>query len=145
MIPELIKQWDENKYKLEDYFRNTPQSKYKDYENIVRKIFELCITKAACDGDEVFNLEKMTVINDGSYSGCEIYIIPIDGFSPNLSEYVVTNTYYGSCSGCDTLLGISKYDSGIPNEKQVKKYMTVALHLVQKLKWLFEEEEEEDY
>src|SRR5699024_7459547 len=117
MIPELIKQWDENKYKLEDYFRNTPQDEYMDYEIIVRKIFELCITKYNSYTDRGFNLEKMTVINDGGYSGCEIYIIPANVYYPQATDYVVTNTYYGSCSGCDTLLGISEYKSGIPNEE----------------------------
>lgn len=39
-------------------------------------------------------------------------------------------------SGCDTLMAISGYSDELPNEEQVKDYMTLALHLVQKLKRL---------
>ena len=56
-------------------------------------------------------------------------------------DYVYTNTYYGSCSGCDTLQAISGYDDGLPNEEQVKDYMQLALNLLQKCK-RFEEGEQ---
>jgi hypothetical protein len=41
---------------------------------------------------------------------------------------------YGSCSGCDTLQGISDYSHAAPNEKQIDDYMTLALHIVQGFK-----------
>lgn len=135
MIQELILQWEENKHKLEEYFRTTKQGEYHTYEQIVRKIFELCLTKADDRGNG-FDISKMTVIDDGDYQGTKIFIIPKDTYQPIASEYVVTNTYYGSCSGCDTLQSISDYDYDLPTEGQVKEYMTLALHLVQKLKWL---------
>ena len=53
---------------------------------------------------------------------------------------VNSNNYYGSCSGCDTLLGINEYEDGLPNEEQVKDYMTLCLHLIQKLKPLTDTE-----
>lgn len=134
MITELVKQWEENNNKLEDYFTNTKQEEYTDYEFIVRKIFELCIPKATDLYD--WNLDKMTVIDDGDYQGTQIFIIPTDTYQPSVSDYVVTDTYYGSCSGCDTLQGICEYEDGLPTQEQVKEYMTLALHLVQKLKWL---------
>jgi len=135
MIQELIKQWEENKHKLEEYFRTTNQEEYSSsYKQIVVKIFELCLPLA--DGYNGFDLDKMTIIDDGNYQGTQIFIIPIDTYQPGLDDYVMTNTYYGSCSGCDTLQGISSYDYGLPTDLQVKEYMTLALHLVQKLKWL---------
>lgn len=134
MITELVKQWEENKHKLEEYFKTTKQDKYDNYETIVKKIFELCIPKAnAYSG---WDLDKMTVIDDGEYQGTQIFIIPIDTYQPSIEDYVITNTHYGSCSGCDTLLAISDYDDDLPTEEQVKKYMTLSLHLVQKLKRL---------
>jgi hypothetical protein len=51
-------------------------------------------------------------------------------------DYVMTDTYYGSCSGCDTLQAISSYDDDLPNDEQVRDYMMLALHLVQKIKRL---------
>ncbi len=135
MIPEIIKQWDKNKHKLEDYFRNTKQSEYSNYyKEILVKIFELCINS----DDLMFDLTKITVIDDGDYQGTQIFLIPKDTYHPSASDYVVTNTEYGSCSGCDTLMGISCYYEDLPTSDQVKQYMTLSLHLVQKLKWLDE-------
>ena len=143
MIKEFVEQWDANKHKLEEYFKNTPMGEYRDYEDIVVKIFELCITsttKAYDNGG--FDLNNMTVIDDGDYQGTQIYIIPIDTYQPGVRDYVMTHNYYGSCSGCDTLQSIHEYEDGLPSDEQVKEYMSLALHLVQKLKWLVNEEEE---
>lgn len=132
MIKEFIKQWEENKYKLEEYFKTTKQEEYSSYKKIVTKLFELCLI----NGDNIFDLSRMTVIDDGDYQGTEIFIIPKRTYQPNISDYVITHTYYGSCSGCDTLQSICDYEKDLPTNEQVKEYMTLALHLVQKLKWL---------
>jgi hypothetical protein len=63
-------------------------------------------------------------------------LIPINTYQPSVEDYVYTNTYYGSCCGCDTLQRISTYDEEEPNEKQIKDYMELALHLLQKCKML---------
>lgn len=133
MIKELTKQYQENKHLLQKYFENTKQSEHT-YENIVKKIFELCILKA--DDYNNFDIEKMKVIDDGDYQGTTIYIIPKNNYQPSVNDYVYTNNYYGSCSGCDTLLAISEYSEDLPTKKQIKEYMLIALHLVQKLNWL---------
>jgi len=129
MIPEIIKQWEENKFKLEEYFKNTKQEGYSSYKDIVKALFECCISE--------FNVDKMTIIDDGDYQGTQIFIIPKDCYQPSVDDYIVTDTYYGSCSGCDTLQAICAYEyEELPSESQVKDYMTLALHLVQKLHWL---------
>lgn len=133
MIQEIIKKWDKNKYKLEEYFSTTKQEKYGSYEAIVQQIFELVINSDE-DSYEKFNINKMTVIDDGYYQGTQIFIIPRDTYQPNIDDYLITHTYYGSCSGCDVLEGIRNYSSGLPTEQQVKEYMILALHLVQKMK-----------
>jgi hypothetical protein len=139
MVQFFVKQWNENKHKLEDYFRTTRQEEYSSgYDKIVIKLFELCITQAN-DYSE-FDLSKMTVIDDGDYQGTQIFIIPKNTYQPSASDYVITHTYYGSCSGCDTLQDICNYEDGLPSEGQVMDYMSLALHLVQKLKWLTEDE-----
>lgn len=139
MIIELVKQWEENKYRLEAYFRNKNQSEYSSYEFILRKIFELCIPNTPNNRD--WDLDKMTVIDDGEYSGTKIFIIPYNVYEPDIKDYVMTDTYYGSCSGCDTLMNIADYEYGLPNDRQVREYMTLALHLVQKLRGLGIEED----
>lgn len=39
-------------------------------------------------------------------------------------------------SGCDTLFSISQYDWGLPTGEKVEEYMTLCLHLVQRMKSL---------
>jgi len=136
MNQQIIKQWEERKHLLEGYFSTTVQSEYDSYRLIVKKILELVITKA--DSDCSWDFSKMTVIDDGDYQGTEIFIIPSTTYQPSVEDYLMTDTYYGSCSGCDTLLGICDYDDELPSESQVKEYMTLALHLVQKMKRLSE-------
>ena len=134
MITELVNQWEENKHKLEEYFKTTKQDEYDSYETIVKKVFEICLPKAPDYSG--WDLDKMTVIDDGDYQGTQIFIIPTDTYQPSVEDYVMTDTYYGSCSGCDTLEAISEYNYDLPTDEQVKEYMTLALHLVQKLKRL---------
>lgn len=134
MIKPIIKQWDANKHKLEKYFETTKQKDYNSYEKIVVKLFELVI--------EGFDIPKMTVINHGTYHGTEIFIIPRKVYQPDIEDYLITDNYYGSCSGDDTLLGILDYEEGIPTAEQVQEYMTLALHLTQKMRWLKESRSE---
>lgn len=139
MIKEIVEKWEENKHKLEEYFTKTKQYEYDSYENILRKIFELVITEIKDSYYHTsFDVEKMTVIDDGDYQGTTIYLIPKDTYQPCASDYLVTDNYYGSCSGCDTLLAISGYSDEFPTKEQVNDYMTIALHLVQKMRWLDE-------
>lgn len=139
MIQNIIIQWEQNKNRLREYFKNTKQSEYSDYKSIVKAIFELVVLQA--DEYHSFDVDKMTVIDDGDYQGTQIFLIPKETYQPSASDYIVTNTYYGSCSGCDTLQGISEYDSELPNENQIDEYMALSLHLVQKMKWLYTNED----
>lgn len=130
MIKEFVEKWDKYKKDLEDYFRNTEQEEYVTYEEIVKALFEKVINK---DIDyKKYDTENMLVIDDGDYQGTQIFILHKGCYHPEVEKYVYTSTYYGSCSGCDTLQAISSYDRGLPDEEQVKDYMTLALHLLQK-------------
>ena len=132
MIKEFIEKWDKYKNDLEDYFRYTEQIEYDEYEKIVKILFEKVVNRdLECDRDK-FNTEDLVRIDDGEWQGTQIFILHKDSYQPNVEEYVYTSTYYGSCSGCDTLQAISSYDRGLPDEEQVKDYMTLALHLLQK-------------
>lgn len=126
MIAEIINQWEINKSKLENWFRNNKQSEYDEYEKIVKAIFTYVI-----DG---YDTSEIHVIDDGDYQGTKLFLIHKETYQPSREDYLITDTYYGSCSGCDTLQSINEYDDVIPNEEQIKKYMTLALHLVQKMK-----------
>ena len=43
MIKEFVEAWNENRDKLEDYFRNTKQREYDEYKDIVEKLFKIVI------------------------------------------------------------------------------------------------------
>ena len=140
MIKEFVDAWDKNKRNLENWFRETPQNEYDSYELLVKKLFELVINpyleKNIFSERDVFNIDEMHIIDDGNYQGTQIFFIHSDVYQPSVGDYVYTNNYYGSCSGCDTLLGISMYEEGLPNEQQVKGYMSLCLNLLQECKYL---------
>lgn len=136
MIPEVIKQWDDKKHLLEEYFKTTIQDEYAgSYKSILEKVITYVITNK----DEYeYNAKGITEIDDGDYQGTKIFLIPLDTYQPSASDYLITNTYYGSCSGCDTLQAISYKTEEVPNEEELKEYMLLALHLVQKMKYITE-------
>jgi hypothetical protein len=138
MDKQIVALWEANKKNLEEYFRITPQSEYSgSYETIVKALFEKVLN---AENDE-WDIAKLTVIDHGDYQGTQLFLIPKNTYQPSASEYLITCTSYGSCSGCDTLQGISEYGDDKPSEGQLSQYMTLALHLVQQMKRLYGEEE----
>ena len=135
MIQSVVKQWEENKHKLEEYFKTTKQEEYSSsYKTILQKIIELVVTEK--DEYNKYDATKITVVDDGDYQGTQIFLIPTNTYQPSVEDYLLTDTYYGSCSGCDTLQAICSYEDDLPTEEQVKEYMTLALHLVQKMRYI---------
>lgn len=142
MIKEFVHAWEKNKDKLEKHLANTPQSEYSEYKDLVRLLFDLVINPEINTYTEYrFDTEHMLVIDDGHYRGTQIFVLHRKTYEPNVEDYVYTNTYYGSCSGCDTLLKISGYNDGLPSKYQVKDYMTLCLHLLQKCTYMVDPEE----
>lgn len=130
MEKSIVKQWDKNKHRLEAYFRKTPMSEYANaYEEVVGSIFKFCISG--------YDIDKMQVCYCGGYEGDVIFKIPKKTRKGGNPTYVITETDYGSCSGCDTLLRIAgyldipEYGCGLPTDDQIKGFMTLCLHLVQ--------------
>ena len=140
MIKEFVESWDKHKDELKEYFKNNPQSEYCDYEDIVKLLFEKVINVDLEDDYDKFDVEEIKVIDDGDYQGTRIFILHKNSYQPGILEYVYTHTYYGSCSGCDTLLAILDYNyDEKPNEQQVEDLMQLALHLLQRCKYMEEE------
>lgn len=129
MRKELTTQWELRKDALRNYFTTTNQDEYNSsYKDILIKIFELVLT------EQKVQLDSITTIDNGDYQGTLLFTIPFDTYQPSEDEYYFTSVGYGSCSGCDTLQGISGYDGELPTEEQVDDYMTLALHMIQKMK-----------
>lgn len=137
MIKEFCLAWEKNKGKLEEYFRNTKQDKYDDYKTLVGLVFDFVVNP---EFDNKFDTKNILEIDDGDYQGTEIYILHKYVYQPEIEDYVYTNTYYGSCSCCDTLMGISNFSDGLPSESQVNDYMDLCLHLLQRCHYMIDEE-----
>lgn len=142
MITEFVKAWNDRKDKLRRYLGTHKQSEYDNYTELVRLLFDIVINPSYQDDYNKWNLSRIHVIDDGDYQGTLLFIIPRDRYQPNQFEYVVIFHEYGSCSGCDTLQGISEYDKCFPTDKQLDMYMTLMLHLLQRCKYLFVEDEQ---
>lgn len=98
-----------------------------DYSDIVRIVIDAIHED---DGDP--NPDTISEIDNGDYQGTLLFVIPEDNYSPY--DYWYVRVEYGSCSGCDTLLGIL-YDSD-SKEQQINDLFTLALHIFQRLKKL---------
>lgn len=139
MIKEFVEKWEKYKNELEEYFRNNMQKEYATYQDIVELLFKIIINRDIDDYWYKFDTDNIIVIDDGDYQGTQIFILHQNGYQPSIEEYVYTNTYYGSCSGCDTLLGIQSCDlEELPNEEQIKDYMFLSLHLLQRCNYMEE-------
>ena len=134
MESNIINQWEKHKCELDFYFKTHKMSEYDEYENI----FMLVIKFILNGGGNSMNIsDKITVIDDGNWQGTQLFICHEDVYQPEMNNYYITDNYYGSCSGCDTLLGILEYDEDkYPSEQQVKKFMQLALNMVQEMKCL---------
>ena len=144
MIQWLNEKWFKNKNKLENYFRTHKQEEYSSYQDILHATLEIIINIDIDEWNTKLDLDKIHVIDDGDYQGTLIFLIPNDGYQPDEDDYLVTFIWYGSCSGCDTLLNIQEnWDvedegeyMGLPNTTQLHDYMTLALHLIENARWL---------
>lgn len=132
---EIIKRWEKGKENLRKHFEVTEQSEYDEYHKVVSALIKYCLNYGDLLNDEKFS-EVFEVSDHGNWQGTQIFLLHIDCYQPESTHYYVFDNYYGSCSGCDTLLGISQYEEGIPEKEQVDKYMTLCLHMVQRMKCL---------
>ena len=73
---------------------------YSDsYEDIVKNLAKLIL-------EDDFDEDRFITIDWGDYQGTKIFIFASNSYQPEESETYIVSNYYGSCSGCDQLLGI---------------------------------------
>lgn len=144
MIKEFVEAWDKHKDELREHIQTHNMGEYAlEYKGLVYLLFKKVINPEMENSFkfEVFDLDKMVVIDHGDYGGTQLFILHEKRYEPDIDDYVYTSVDYGSCSGCDTLLGITKYDDTLPNEQQVDDLMTLCLHLLQRCHWMREGKE----
>jgi len=140
MIETFIKAWETNKDKLQAYFETHTMGEYDSYRRIVHLIFDNVINPYMIDNRlKPFDLQKLTEIDDGQYQGTLLYLIPRNDYQPSAWEYIITCVEYGSCTVCDILQGIHCYDTDeYPDKDQLKSYMRLCLHIIQRCKYPYD-------
>ena len=129
MLKYCKDKWYENKDKLEEAIRNDEGLNDCNYKRLVEMIVEYILNPSNGDSDE-FDKDAITVIDNGDYQGTQLFMIPRNTYQPSAEDYILTYTYYGSCSGCDTLQAIQCWHEGKLDEQQVKDFMTLCKDLV---------------
>lgn len=140
MIEAFTKRWFERNHMVREEFEKAlPQ----DYTDIVKAVVTMLH-----DEDERGSIDPMRIheINDGAYQGTLVYVIGAAGYQPSTYWYV--KVYYGSCSGCDTLQAILEGHWRCDTDEKkrawktdvIDQLMTLALHIVQGLKKMGDDE-----
>lgn len=132
MIKEFVDRFMEKKLELQAVFAAKHPEDYKDVVKAVVSVLNNSEDYVSIDPNRIHE------IDDGHYQGMLVYVIGATGYQP--SEYWYVKVDYGSCSGCDTLLEIRRYSDEKPTEKQVQDYMALALHVVQGIKRMGDDE-----
>ena len=130
MIQEFVDRFMANKPAIQAVFQ---QAHPENYLAVVSTVIQHIVE----DDWEGPDVDRIHQIDDGDYQGTLLFVIPERGYQPHKYYYVMVD--YGSCSGCDTLQRIRDYSDLPPTEQQVADYMTLALHIVQKLKVMSED------
>lgn len=134
MEKEIIERWEKGKENLQKYLSTHKIKKTcESYGDLVKVLINECLNYSK--DYTKFSIDFVCV-DDGHYQGTQLFILHYDLYQPDVDEYFIFDNNYGSCSGCDTLLGIIGYGSNdcFPNEDVVNKLMTLCLHMVQRMK-----------
>jgi hypothetical protein len=133
MIKFCKDQWNANRERLEEALRGDTQLNTCDYRYLLSLVVEHILNPGLPSSESRWSARKITTIDDGDYQGTLMFLIPKDCYQPSESEYLLTFIDYGSCSGCDTLMGIQGLDNVPPTEQQLKDYMVLCKALVENM------------
>lgn len=122
--------WYENKDRLEAVIMKDTKLNSCQYGYLVELIVKHILNPSIETNWEKFDADAIIVIDNGDYQGTILFMIPRKKYQPSANDYLLTYSYYGSCSCCDTLLSIQDWRSGVPTENQVKDYMSLCKDLV---------------
>ena len=118
MLKYCYEKWNKNKDKLEEALRKTDLS-HVSYRDLLVLTVENVFNDA-------WDTEEITEIDNGSYSGTLLYLIPMDSCEPAEYDYLMTYIGYGSCSVCDHLQSIQPDCDDEPNDEDIKNFMSLC-------------------
>ncbi|MBV8060541.1 MAG: hypothetical protein JO253_03325 [Alphaproteobacteria bacterium] len=130
MIKEFVAIFDANRQAiLDDIKANEPQ----DYEDLFRRLIK--ILSKNDDARNVPDPERITVIDEGEFTGNRVFIVGESGYISY--KYWYCHIKYGSCCVCDTFKSIRGYDdraSDTLTDDEAKQYRDLMLHMVQEIR-----------
>lgn len=130
MIPAFVTAWDRHRAAVREEWRVRQPEHY--YE-IVRRVVQCLATAQPGPGEwGTPDPDRITAIDHGDYQGTHVYVIGETGYQPSTYWYVRVS--YGSCSGCDALEAARYYGVGPSPDDSLDQMMTLALHVVQRIK-----------
>lgn len=104
---------------------------YSDsYETIVRNLAKLILGDSYSD-------ERFQVIDWGDYQGTKIFIFAACYYQPDETDTYIVSNYYGSCSGCDQLLGIVGYSEElepISDENTINDLLSLVRDIYERIR-----------
>ena len=134
MIKYALKKWDENKDVLRNAIQQTEKDKrcFWDYNDIVKLVCSYIFNENVSDEDPMIDVDGITMIDNGSYQGTLLFMLPFDVDQPAEYEYLMTYVGYGSCSGCDTLQRIQADDEDDDETEKdlVDSYLSICKDIV---------------
>lgn len=145
MLKYCYEKWDKNKDKLEEALKKTDLSRV-EYRDLIVLTVEHILKDDDDYGYYQWNEKNITEINDGSYSGTLLYLIPMDACEPSEWQYLMTYIGYGSCSGCDLLQSIQPDSHDETTDDDIENFMSLCRDLVTRMikpynnGWRYEEE-----
>ena len=134
MIKYCLDKWNTNKEKLQNALEIQTGWNECNYKDLVIATVEYILNGSDMYNDIQWDAKNITEIDNGDYQGTLIFLIPQDAYQPAEYEYLITYVYYGSCSGCDTLLAIQDYGDEKLTNSQVKAFMSLCKDIVMNMK-----------
>lgn len=130
MLKFCVQQWHKNKDKLRSAIQKDKKLQDCEYGYLVKLVVDHIFN----EDDEMalrWDADSITEVNNGSYQGTILWMIPLETYQPDEGDYLLTFVNYGSCSGCDTLLHLQAvmFDGKMDN-KIVSGFMSLCKDLV---------------
>ena len=131
MLKYCVQQWDKNKDKLRSAIQQDKNLQDCEYGYLVKLVVNHIFNG---NDDEMalrWDANSITEVDNGSYQGTILWMIPLDTYQPDEGDYLLTFVNYGSCSGCDTLLHLQSVMVGNKLDDQiVRGFMSLCKDLV---------------
>lgn len=127
MLKICKEKWNKNSGLLLDRIRKCSLDDL-DYIDLVKMSVD-CILNDCEDSYDEWNIDNITVIDNGDYQGTLLFVIPGRNYQPSECDYLITFAGYGSCSGCDALLSIKCYESEM-TEPKAKAILALCKDLI---------------